>query len=97
LLENYIEYLKERGDVHFTRLDHSWTTGGTHPTPIANDTRKTQQNAIAFPMNETSSALVDGLGGPFIVLLAGTTLVLLLGAYLILSHRGSKRRPKKKL
>lgn len=97
LLENYIEYLKERGDVQFTRLDHSWTTGGTHPTPVANDTRNTQQNAIAFPMNETSAALVEGLGGPFTVLLAGATPVLLLGAYLILYHRDSKRRPKKKL
>ncbi|MGZ4904965.1 MAG: DUF2334 domain-containing protein [Halobacteriota archaeon] len=95
LLENYIDYLKERGDVQFTRLDHSLTTGGVHPTPVTNDAQNVQQNPIVFPVNETNSALIEGLGGPFIVLLAGTTLVLLLGgAYLILSHRGSKRRPK---
>ncbi|MGZ4902772.1 MAG: DUF2334 domain-containing protein [Halobacteriota archaeon] len=97
LLEDYIDYLKGRGDVQFTRLDHSWTTGGTHPTPIANDARNVQQNAIAFPVNDGGVALIEGLGGPFTVLLAGTTLALLSGgAYLVMSRRGSKRRAKKR-
>ncbi|MGZ4920314.1 MAG: DUF2334 domain-containing protein [Halobacteriota archaeon] len=103
LLKNYIGYLKGRGDVQFTTVDHSWTTGNTNSTHPASDTGSTQQKAVTLPFGEGGSALLGGLGGAFafllvnsvlVFLLVGITLALLLCAYLILSRRGMKRRSR---
>ncbi len=103
LLKDYIDYLKARNDVQFTTLDHSWTTGGATPSHRENDARNVQQEASVFPFGERGSGLIGGPVGSlafllvntvFAFVLVGVIVALLIGAYLILSHRATKRRSK---
>ncbi len=92
LLENYIDYLKGRDDVQFTRLDHLWTTGtsmSAHPT---NDTKNTEQNDNTLPSSLVANTFIGGLRGSWTFLLAGTVLALVLGAGFVLFHGHMKRQ-----
>ncbi|MGZ4942331.1 MAG: DUF2334 domain-containing protein [Halobacteriota archaeon] len=80
LLQDYIDYLKGRGDIQFTTLDRSWTTGTS------------QQKATTLPSVQAESTVIGGLQGSWVLPLIGTILALALVAYLVLFRRNMKRR-----
>jgi len=69
LLQTYIDYLKSRGDVLFTRVDRAYVAGDV--------TAASPSNAAASPFEGT--ALNALAGGPFKLAVLGPTIVLLLG------------------
>jgi len=81
LLSDYIDYLKGKNDVLFTKLDRSWTVAGGDAGSRASDTESTQQGAIVLP---------GGLNGSAIFLLVGAVLVLSVGSYLIVFRKRSR-------
>ncbi len=92
LLGNYIDYLKGRDDVQFTRVDHAWTTGNATSNHPISSTGSAQQTS-PLP-DQVSSTLIEGLQGSFNLLPVGTILVLVLGAYLVLFRGNWKRRSR---
>lgn len=88
LLSDYVDYLKGKKDVLFTKLDRSWTVAGGDTGNPASDTGSMQQGAIVLPNGASIDVsglgnLVGGLNGSTVFLLAGAILALSVGSYLI--------------
>jgi peptidoglycan/xylan/chitin deacetylase (PgdA/CDA1 family) len=92
LLSDYIDYLKGKKDVVFTKLDRSWTVAGGGAGNRASDIGNMQQGAIVLPNGMSIDVsgignLIGGLNGSAVFLLVGAILVLSVGSYLIVFRK----------